>query len=159
MNKEAIHSFTARISQASRTELIVILYEMALTEIKDASQAFADGRQTDFDRGLKKAQKCVSELMASLDYRYIISYDLISLYIYINRQLITAIMKRSLQPLDSAETVLKKLLGGFEGVSRQDNSGPMMRNSQQLYAGLTYGKGKLNETYLNPGNGNRGFIA
>ena len=159
MKKEAIHSFTARISQASRSELVVILYEMALTEIDEARQAHSDGSPEDFNKGLKKAQRCVSELMAVLDYRYPIAYDLLSLYIYTNRELIRAIYQREVQPLDSAEQVLRKLLIGFEGVSSQDTSGPVMQNSQQLYAGLTYGKGKLNETYLNPGNGNRGFIA
>jgi len=55
--------------------------------------------------------------------------------------------------------VLKKLLIGFEGVSKEDHSGPMMRNTQQLYAGLTYGKGKLNETYIDLNSRNRGFTA
>lgn len=159
MNKEVIHSFTARITQASKSELIVILYEMTLTEIKDARDAHDLGDMDQFDKGLKRAQKYVSELMAALDYRYRLSYDLLSLYLYTNKQIITAIMKKSPIWLDSAESVLKKLLTGFEGVSRQDTSGPMMRNTQQLYAGLTYGKGKLNETYLDPNNGNRGFIA
>jgi flagellar protein FliS len=159
MNKEAIHNFTARIAQASRSELIVILYEMALTEIGEARQAHADGNLTDYEKGLKRAQRCVSELMATLDYRYPIAYDLLSLYIYTNRELIRALYKGDAQLLDDPEQVLRKLLIGFEGVSKQDTSGPVMRNSQQLYAGLTYGKGKLNETYLNPGNGNRGFIA
>jgi flagellar protein FliS len=97
--------------------------------------------------------------MASLDYHYKISYDLISLYLYVNKRIITAIIKRNPISLDSAESVLNKLLVGFEGVSRADTSGPMMRNTQQLYAGLTYGKGKLNETYINPDNRSRGFIA
>ncbi len=159
MNKEAIHSFTARIAQASRSELIVILYEMALAEIGEARQAHADGNLAEYDKGLKRAQRCVSELMATLDYRYPIAYDLLSLYIYTNRELIRALYQRDVQLLDSPEQVLRKLRIGFEEVSKQDRSGPVMRNSQQLYAGLTYGKGKLNETYLNPGNGNRGFIA
>lgn len=159
MNKEAVRGFTARVSQASKSELIVILYEMTLTEIGEARQAYTSGDLAAFDKNLKKAQKYVSELMASLNYQFNISYDLLSLYLYTNRQIITAIMKRNPLPLDPAESVLLKLHAGFEGVSKTDSSGPMMRNSQQLYAGLTYGKGKLNETYLDPNNGSRGFIA
>ena len=34
-----------------------------------------------------------------------------------------------------------------------------MRNAQQLYAGLTYGKGSLNETFIDPNSKSRGFIA
>ena len=97
--------------------------------------------------------------MASLDYRYKISYDLLSLYLYTSKQIIRAIVKQNPLTLQSAKVILKKLLTGFEGVSKLDTSGPMMRNTQQLYAGLTYGKGTLNETYVDPGNKSRGFIA
>lgn len=159
MKKEAIHAFTARVTQASKSELIVILYEMILAEMKEAKEAYEEGNLATFDKELKRAQKYITELTASLNYSYAISYDLVSLYIYVNKRIITAIIKRNPFSLDSAETVLKTLLTGFEGVSKQDTSGPMMRNTQQLYAGLTYGKGKLNEVYLDPSNRSRGFIA
>lgn len=159
MTKEAIHVFTTRITQASKSELIVILYDMALTEIGDARTAYEANDLIAFDKELKKAHKFVNELMATLDYQYSIAYDLLSLYLYINKRIITAIVQRNPVSLNSAETVLNKLLIGFEGVTKVDTSGPMMRNTQQLYAGLTYGKGKLNETYLNPDNRSRGFIA
>lgn len=159
MKKEAIQAFTVRVTQASKSELIVVLYEMILTEIAEAREAYKLADMATFDKELKRTQKYVNELIVSLDYHYTISYDLISLYLYINKRLITAIIKRNPVSLDSAETVLRKLLVGFEEVSKQDKTGPMMRNTQQLYAGLTYGKGKLNETYIDPSNGSRGFIA
>jgi flagellar protein FliS len=159
MKKEAIQTFTARVTQASKSELIVILYEMILNEIKDARSAYETGDLTLYERELKRAQKFVNELIVALDFQYQISYDLSSLYLYVNKLIITAIIKKNPVSLDSAESVLNKLLIGFEGVSKADNSGPMMRNTQQLYAGLTYGKGKLNETYIDPSNRSRGFIA
>ena len=54
---------------------------------------------------------------------------------------------------------IEKLRAGFEGIKGQDTSGPVMQNVQQVYAGLTYGKGTLNEAYLNPQDYNRGFNA
>lgn len=159
MNKEAIHSFTTRITQASKSELIVILYEMTLMELAEAKDSYQAGDRITFDKVLKKAHKYVNELIVALDYHYTLSYDLLNLYLYVNKRIVTAIVKQNPISLDSAETVIKKLLVGFEGVSKEDTSGPMMRNSQQLYAGLTYGKGKLNETYLDPDNRSRGFIA
>jgi flagellar protein FliS len=159
MKKEAIQVFATRVTQASKSELIVILYEMIMTEIEEAKEAYEIGNLIAFDKELKKAQKFITELTASLDYNYVISYDLLSLYLYVNKRIITAIIQRNPVSLDSAQSVLKKLLTGFEGVSKLDTSGPMMRNTQQLYAGLTYGKGKLNETYIDPDNRSRGFIA
>ena len=34
MKKEAIHAYTARIAQANKSELTVILYEMIQTELR-----------------------------------------------------------------------------------------------------------------------------
>ncbi len=158
MQKEAVQAFTARITQASKSELIVILYEMILTEIKEAEEAFERKDMEAFDKELKQAQKYLGELRAALDYRYKLAYDLASLYQYINERIINAMIRKKPDSLKSAVSVLQKLLIGFEGVSREDTSGPMMRNTQQLYAGLTYGKGTLNETYIDPNDGNRGFI-
>ncbi len=159
MNKEAIKAFTARVTQASKSELTVILYEMILTELKEAREAFEKGDMTAFDKELKLAQKYITELQATLNYSYAISYDLLSLYLYVNKRIIQAILRRIPDTLDSAESVLNKLLVGFEGVRQSDTSGPVMRNTQQLYAGLTYGKGYLNETFIDPSNKSRGFIA
>ena len=158
MQKEAVQAFTARITQASKSELIVILYEMILTEIKEAEEAFERKDMEAFDKELKQAQKYLGELMAALDYRYKLAYELANLYQYVNERIINAMIRKKPDSLKSAVSVLQKLLTGFEGVSREDTSGPMMRNTQQLYAGLTYGKGTLNETYIDPNDGNRGFI-
>ena len=159
MNKETIQFFTARITQASKSELVVILYEMTLVRIEDAEKSYQENNLYNFDKGLKSAQKYVSELMAALDYRYKISYDLLSLYLYTSKHIIKAIVKQNPLTLQYAKTILTKLLSGFEEVSKADTSGPMMRNTQQLYAGLTYGKGALNETFIDPSNKSRGFIA
>lgn len=159
MNKEAIQSFTARITQASRSELVVILYEMTLAKIEEAEKSYVDNDLKNYDKELKGAQRYVSELMAALDYRYKISYELLSLYIYCNKHIIRAIVRQNPLTLQYAKAILKKLLIGFEEVSKADNSGPMMRNTQQIYAGLTYGKGTLNETSVDPSNNSRGFIA
>jgi flagellar protein FliS len=159
MNKEAIQFFTARITQASRSELVVILYEMTLTSIEEAERSYMENDLNNFDKELKAAQRNVCELMSALDYRYKISYDLLSLYLYTNKNIITAIVRQNPITLQKAKAVLKKLLAGFEEVSKADTSGPMMRNAQQLYAGLTYGRGSLNETFIDSSNKSRGFIA
>lgn len=159
MNKDAIKAFSVRVTQASKSELTVILYEMILAELKEAKEAFAKGDMTGFDKELKLSQKYVTELQATLNYSYSISYDLLSLYLFVNKRIIQAIIRRIPDSLDSAESIMNKLLKGFEGVSEADQSGPMMRNTQQVYAGLTYGRGYLNETKVDPNSRSRGFIA
>ena len=159
MKKEAIQEYATRVSQASKSDLIVILYEMILTELKEGKDAFQENDLLSYEKNLKQAQKYLVELMGSLNYTYELSLELLSLYIFVNERIITALMKKEPTYIDSAESIMDKLLVGFEGVSKADNSGPAMKNTQQVYAGLTYDKGKLNETYLDPNDNNRGFIA
>ncbi len=152
-------AFAARITQASRTELVVIMYEIILADIDSAKLFYENGQEETFIRELKHGQRFLNELMATLDYHYELSFRLMSLYIFINKAFVTAIFQKSTNTLTEAESILQILLDGFKGISKEDLSGPVMQNTQQLYAGLTYGRGVLNEMYIDPNEQNRGFKA
>jgi flagellar protein FliS len=53
---------------------------------------------------------------------------------------------------------MEKLRKSFEEVAKQDTSGSVVQNSQKVYAGLTYGKGTLNEVFMD-NEAARGFKA
>ena len=159
MTKELIQAYTARITQASKTELVVITYEILLSDIKEAQTAFEDGDISQYSKVLKHASIVINELMRSLDYQHEVSYNLMSLYIYVSKCVIDANHQKSTEFLEHAVIVIQKLMEGFKEISSQDMSGPVMQNTQQLYAGLTYGKGTLNEVYIDPKEHNRGFKA
>lgn len=159
MRNEDLRAFTARISQANGSELVVIVYEIILKDIESAKEAFDAQDHTKFTRDVDHAVKFVNELINTLDFEYAISYDLMQLYLYCNKQLIEATLKKDIKPLESATKVLTSLLKGFNEVAKQDKSEPLMSNTQQVYAGLTYGKGSLNEMYVDPNQVERGFRA
>lgn len=159
MKKELLQEYTMRITQASRTELIVIMYEIILKDIQYAKEAFADGDTETYEKELAHAGRFVNELMGALDYSYSISYHLMSLYIYANKELTTAKTKKQPEGLSGVEEIFEKLLAGYQKVSEEDTSGPVMKNTQQVYAGLTYGRGTLNEMYVNGNEARRGFMA
>ncbi len=159
MKKELIQEFSMRITQASRSELIVIMYEVILNDIEYAKEAFAEGDTVTYEKELAHAGRFVNELMASLDYSIGLSYHLMSLYIFANKQLTAAKVQKQPELLDSVSEIFEKLLTGYQKVSEEDTSGPVMKNTQQIYAGLTYGKGTLNEMYVNMNESKRGFMA
>lgn len=160
MTKEQIQAYTLRISQASSCGLVVILYDIILEDIETARAAFAKGDREKYRADLKHAATFLNEMMGILDFAVPISYRLMSLYIYANGQLSLACAGNKEEALDNVVMVLTKLKAGFEGIETQDLGGPMMQNAQQVYAGLTYGgKGALNESYVNPKDYNRGFMA
>ena len=51
----------------------------------------------------------------------------------------------------------EKLRNSFETAAADDKSAPLMDNAQKVYAGMTYGKGRLTESFIN--DDNRGFLA
>lgn len=157
MDNERKKIYTTRISQANRSELVVIIYELMLGSISDAGSALQKGDFETADVELKRAQGLLCELRGSLDFQFPVSHRLVSLYRYVNEQLVKSITRRRNINLDSCERVLKGLMESFEEIAKQDTSGPVMENSQQVYVGLTYGKGSLNEVTVDPGKLGRGF--
>lgn len=159
MIKEKLQEFTVRITQANRSELIVIMYDIMKADIEYAKELLSLSDVKGYEKECRHAQKIMHELMSTLDYRYAISYDLLSLYSFCNKRLIAAYMKKEDAYLDEVNAIIDDLKEGFVAVSRQDNSGPMMQNAQQIYAGLTYGRKSLNESAVAFNDTKRGFMA
>ena len=159
MTQEQIQTYTLRVSQASPCELVVIMYDIILDDVKNAREAKNAGDDKQYQADLVHAGKMVNELMDALDFSQAISFRLMSLYIYVNKMLVKARISKKWDSLNDVELVIEKLRAGFDGIKNQDTTGPVMQNVQQVYAGLTYGKGTLNETYLNAQDYNRGFNA
>lgn len=157
MKKESIQAYSKRITQANRTELVVITYEIIIEHIKGAQKSYKN--QEEFANDLDQAQAFLKELMVSLDFGHKISYDLMSLYIFINKQLIEAKLKNTCDMLPRVQAMLESLLSSFREVSKQDQSAPLMQNTQKIYAGLTYGREDINEMSLTGDDKNRGFRA
>ena len=137
--------YTARIAQANRSELVVIIYELFLVAMEDAEESFAKGELSEGVRYVKRAEGFLQELMGSLDRRYV--YE----------QLIFSVIRQKLVNGETVKEVMGKLKEAFIQVAKEDKSSPVMENTQQIYAGLTYGKGSLNEVLLKGNESNRGY--
>lgn len=162
MNKEAIKTFSYRISQANRTELVVITMDMGIQYIEDAIN---NDDVADYKENLRMAKRVVDELISALDMNYDISRELFNVYMVIERYLIKAgscaieedyhSEERELL-LNTSISMLGKLRESFHQVAKQDESQALMQNTQQVYAGLTYSNmGGASETYNTEAN--RGF--
>lgn len=157
MKKESIQAYSKRITQANRTELVVITYEIIIEHIKNARESY--GNREEFVSDIDQAQTFLKELMVGLDFQQEISKELMSLYIFINKQFIEAKRKNTCELLPRIQGMLEGLLSSFREISKQDNSAPVMQNTQKVYAGLTYGRSDVNEMSLTDDDKNRGFRA
>lgn len=159
MDSEKLRAYTARITQANKSELVVITFDLIIESIEEAKLCFEKKDFLTYDRELKRVQKLLNELMGSLDHRFPIAKDLLQLYSFSNRQVVLAMFKRKPELLDHVISIMQKLRTGFEGVAKEDTSGPVMANTQTLYAGLTYGRYALDEVFVNVNEASRGFKA
>lgn len=158
MRREQVQEFTARVTQNNRTQLVVTIYDIILASLNDAREAFEKGDKMEWKRSLQRAQGLVMELMQALDFQYEISNELGSLYLFVNRRILHALARNRMELLDGVDQVLRNLRNAFEEVSKTDHSAPVMRNTQKVYAGLTYGRtSDLSETFQE--DVNRGFQA
>lgn len=146
MTTEEIKSYTMRISQSTRTELVVITYEIIINYIESAKESLAEEDISKFVFNVNKAKQFLNDLSSNLDFHYKISYDLMRIYMFINKTLVSAIVRKSDDELDVCIKLINNLRESFAKIAPEDKRGNAMPNSEQVYVGLTYGKGsKLNE--------------
>lgn len=156
MTKELKQEYTLRITQANKTQLITILYEMALQYVNEAKEALAAGDRTALKNAVRRIQGCMCELMDSLHLEYEVAQNLLQLYLYINREVAKAALYNSEENLEHVRPVLENLAAAYRKIEGEDMTEPVMGNTQAVYAGLTYGRDNLMESAADPA-ANRGF--
>ena len=156
MTTELKQEYTLRITQANKTQLITILYEMVLLYIDDAENALDADNKIEFKIAVRKIRGCIDELTASLNFDYELAQNFSQLYLYVNRELVKASSHYDKENLEHVRLVIGQLHKAYEQIENQDTSGPVMGNAQTVYAGLTYGRSTLTENLADPAQ-NRGF--
>ena len=62
MTKELKQQYTLKITQANKTQLVVILYEMFLIYVEEARQAHEMEDRKGFREGIRKSRGCLKKL-------------------------------------------------------------------------------------------------
>ena len=158
MTKERIREYTLKITNASPTGIIVIMYDLAIEYMEEAKKCFAEGDHDGARVQCTNAGRVFGDLISSLDFTYEISFPLFRIYEFISKEVSMAVIKDDGSALDGGIRLLSQLRESFEKLAEQDKSGPAMNNAQSVYAGLTYGKGMLNESTTSSTD-NRGYRA
>lgn len=156
MKQDKIQEYTLRITQSSRTQLVVIIYELILAYVEEARKCHKAEDMEGFEEALDKGGSFIKELIGALDFQYEISKQLFSLYLYANKCLVSARRTKQTEELKGVDVVIKGLKKSFETIAESDTSGPVMKNTQEVYEGFTYGRDSKNQLFQN-GEGNRGF--
>ncbi len=158
MTQEKKQEYTRRITQANKTQMITILYEIVISYLSDARDDLSLSRIEQAERNLGYAQNCIDELIRSVNRRMELGKMLHQIYIFSKKELIAAGATRSIHRVWKVEQNFKTLHEAYKEIEKEDNSEPTMGNIQVVYTGLTYGKNSLNDS-VSCGLPNRGFTA
>lgn len=152
MTKEEIQEYSLRITQGNKSDLVVVTYDIILKYLEDARKEYQAGEKEKFAFQIKKANEFLAELMGALDLQYPVSIELLKIYRFVQKMLVQAEFQKEPSSLEGLDQILSSLREAFAEVAKQDNSLPFAGSKPQVYAGLTYGRDSLNETYEpNPG--------
>ena len=157
MLAEKKQEFTRRISQANSTDMIVVIYDITLEYLEEAGESIIANDNAALSKATIQIRQCINELIGSLNYDYSPSGELLSLYIYCSKRLVAMQLHKDTVALEEIKNIIIRLRDAYAQIAPINSDGPVMSNSQSVYAGLTYGKGSLNEDVI--GSGNRGFLA
>lgn len=156
MTNDKKQAYTLRISQANKSALVVILYEMFEDYVTEAKECIASENRQGLKLSLNKARGCANELMESLHLEYEVAQNLLQLYLYVYRELLNCEMRKDGVHLENALKVMVPLKETYVTVSASDTSEAVMTNAQTVVAGLTYGRNDVNESMADQG-ASRGF--
>ena len=116
----------------------------------------------DFKNNMVLAKACLRELILALpDSEEAdvcrISYQILSLYRFCERELIRAEIRMEADGIMHATDVIAKLRNAYKEAGEKDSSAPIMQNTETIYAGMTYGRNSISESSNVASN--RGFFA
>lgn len=137
MTKEEKSQFTLRIAEANSTQLVVILYDMTLVYLEEGLQA--ESHEVLMD-AIRKMRGCINELICSLHVEYEVAQQMQKLYLFCIRRLAVAGRKKEKAPLKEVQHILQQLRDAYAEIAHRNTAGPVMKNTQTVYTGLTYGK-------------------
>ena len=128
MNNDMIRTYSYRISQATRSQLVVITYDIIADYL---NEALNDDASSGYKEKLHMAMRGIDQLITGLDMEYEISVQLYQLYNYMKRTLISAQVSGERDSVSRVITMLGKLRTSFLEVSQLDDSKPLMKNTDR----------------------------
>ncbi|MGL4736102.1 MAG: flagellar protein FliS [Cellulosilyticaceae bacterium] len=142
----------ATIAHASQIELLCLTYELFLEDIEQALACRGEVRKKRIAHG----REVLLQLVESLNFEEQIAKELFQMYIYIQNILINELEKDD--KLDEVRRLMRTIYEGYaQLMNQQVDALPVMNNAENIYVGMTYGKGYLSELVV--GNSQRGFKA
>ncbi|OON96717.1 MAG: hypothetical protein ATN36_05150 [Epulopiscium sp. Nele67-Bin005] len=137
----------SQVAQASEAELLCLTYQIFIDHIEEARN---NPEKREYH--LTKARETIKVLVNGLNFKDEIAHTIFNIYVYVQKLMLKE------ESWDEACKIMAHLQETYrmagESIPKQQQT---LQNSQQIYAGGTYGTSGLTEVIMN--NDNRGFQA
>mgnify|MGYP002520656052 FL=1 len=157
MTQEQKQEFTRRISQQNHSGLILVLCDIFHTYGNDAIAAYEADDRMAYLQNIGQARRAMQELIDCFSKEDPLGRNVIAILRFIYGKLVRSEVRRQPDELERCVQMVDDLRVGFVHLHELDNEGAVMQNVHQVYAGLTYGKGMLNESVQGVDYGTRGY--
>ncbi len=135
------------VSSKTPLGLVIFNYELLIKNLHEAKTAIENGVQLSGE--LDKAMELLALLAGSLDLRYEISSELMSLYMYANRRIISAKLHSDAEQICEACDILSSLLDSWRRIEKEERAQlPAAENAERIVTGFEYKGGKICEISL-----------
>jgi len=151
---EQLEQLEQQVAQASDIELVVMLLEGINTRLDEGIEAVGSGNHALLATVVEKVRAILGELLATLWGDSEVAIQSRQIYLYMNKLVTDAGNRKVQTPLEEAKQVLKPLLEGWQHLAKHPELAevPTATKGPSVVAGMTYGKGTLNESVLNSGD-------
>lgn len=141
----------SRVATANDAQLVAILYEGLIDTIKESIEYVNDNNK--FNTSINKCKDILAEFLATLQGSSDIANNYRSLYLYVNSLVTSANIKKDVSKLKEAIKIITPLCEAWNelGISiAKEEADKTTRPS--IVAGMTYGKGYVNDHVINDAN-------
>ncbi len=150
-----------RVANANHAQLVAIMYEGLMATIKSGIEYIENGSKEKLNSSVNKVREILGELLATLEGDSEIANSLRSVYIYLNKIVTEAELKQDKGKLEEAIKVINPLYEAWQELGEKDEAeidsssqvaAARSTNRPAIVAGMTYGKGQLNDYVINDGD-------
>jgi flagellin-specific chaperone FliS len=138
MDQEAVTTFTRRITNGNKSQIIAVLFDMVLVDLDDATEGLKNHEQEEYMEALRHANEVLEHLQNALDFKYDISKDLYSLYDYCKRSIAKSMYSGRDEGINEAREVA---MSG--NVLDKSDLSKAIKNQDVVFAALTGDLGKM----------------
>ncbi|CAH2211914.1 flagellar export chaperone FliS [Tepidibacter aestuarii] len=138
----------SRVAAANEAQLVAIMYEGLIDTFNECITYI--NKKENLDTLMDKSRDILAELIATLNGDSEIANNYKSIYLYVNNIITEGFIMKDESKFEEAIKVITPLYEGWNELGEkmymdniQENKGP------KLVAGMTYGKGYVNESIMN----------